>query len=134
MADRGKIIRTRASLILAFSALAFPAAQVSANEGDAQAGKLVFNNACRTCHTLTPGDARLGPDLAGIVGRKAGTGQGYSYSSAMKNADLTWDEANLDRFIADPNAVVPNNNMKPYTGMSSEKDRSDLIAYLKSGG
>lgn len=105
-----------------------------AQQGDAGAGKLVFNNSCRTCHTLDPGDARLGPDLAGIVGRKAGSAEGYAYSSAMKNAGLTWDEATLERFITDPQAVVPNNNMKPYAGMSSQKDRANLIAFLKSGG
>ncbi|MDF2996333.1 MAG: Cytochrome c class [Xanthobacteraceae bacterium] len=121
-----------AGLAAAFILLATTSA--GAQSGDANAGKIAFNNACRTCHTLKPGDARLGPDLASIIGRKAGTGQGYNYSSAMKDAGVTWDEATLDRFIADPQAVVPNNNMKPFNGISSQQDRANLIAFLKSGG
>lgn len=113
-------------------ALAASAGQ-PAGAQDAQAGKLVFNNACRTCHTLKEGDNRLGPNLAGIVGRKAASAQGYEYSSAMKAAGLTWDAATLDRFIADPQAVVPGNNMKPYSGMSDAGDRADLVAFLASG-
>lgn len=133
MSHYKKNIRAASFAIVVSSLVGGLPVEVSAQEADAQAGKIVFNNSCRTCHTLKPGDARLGPDLAGIIGRKAGAGEGYSYSSAMKNAGITWDEANLDRFIADPNAVIPNNNMKPYTGMSSESDRKNLIAYLKAG-
>lgn len=98
------------------------------------AGQLVFNNTCRTCHTMRQGDNRLGPNLAGIVGRKAGSLSDYGYSSSMKNADLTWDKANLDRFIANPDQVVPGNNMKPYGGLSSADERAKLIAYLEKGG
>lgn len=96
--------------------------------GDAQ---LLFNNACRTCHTLREGDNRLGPSLHGIVGRRAGSLPEYGYSSAMKQADLVWDAATLDRFIADPDAVVPGNNMKPYNGMTSAEDRARLVDFLK---
>jgi len=103
-------------------------------QGDAAAGRMVFNNACRTCHTLKEGDNRLGPSLAGVMDRKAGSLTGYVFSDAMKNAGLTWDSATLDRFIADPQAVVPGNNMKPYSGMTDTKDRADLIAFLASGG
>jgi len=97
-------------------------------------GQLLFNNACRTCHTLRDGDNRLGPNLAGIVGRKAGSLPDYGYSSAMKGADLTWDKATLDRFIANPDQVVSGNNMKPYGGMASVEDRTTLIAYLEANG
>jgi len=98
------------------------------------AGQLLFNNACRTCHTLRDGDNRLGPNLASIVGRKAGSLPDYGYSSAMKGADLTWDKATLDRFIANPDQVVSSNNMKPYGGMASAEDRATLIAYLEANG
>jgi cytochrome c len=64
--------------------------------------QLVFNNVCRTCHTLKEGDNRLGPNLHNIIGRKAGSVPDYGYSSSMKDADLTWDKATLDRFIANP--------------------------------
>jgi cytochrome c len=109
-----------------------PAIAQDAAKGDA--GQLLFNNACRTCHTLREGDNRLGPNLHGIVGRKSGSLSGYGYSEAMKKADLVWDKANLDRFIANPDQVVPGHNMKPYGGMASTEDRATLTAYLEAGG
>jgi cytochrome c len=95
-------------------------------------GQVIFNNACRTCHTVEPGDNRLGPSLAGIIGRKAGSLPGYAYSDAMKKSSVVWDEASLDRFIENPQAVVPGNNMKPYAGMPSAEDRAAIVAYLKA--
>src|SRR5262249_46350625 len=97
-------------------------------------GQLLFNNACRTCHTLREGDNRLAPNLHGIIGRKAGSLSGYGYSEAMKKADLVWDKATLDRFIANPDQVVPGHNMRPYGGMASAEDRATLVAYLEAGG
>ena len=76
-------------------------------ESDVASGQLIFNNACRTCHTTREGDNRLGPNLYKIVGRKAGSQQNYGYSSAMKGADFVWDESKLDRFIGDPEQIVP---------------------------
>ena len=93
--------------------------------------QLVFNNVCRTCHTLKEGDNRLGPNLHNIIGRKAGSVPDYGYSSAMKDADLTWDRATLDRFIANPDQVVPGNRMKPYGGLTSAEERAKIIAYLE---
>ena len=95
-------------------------------------GQLVFNNACRTCHTTKEGDNRLGPHLYKIVGRKAGSLPNYGYSSAMKSADFVWDEAKLNRFIAYPDEIVPGNNMKPYGGLASSDDRSKILAFLRS--
>src|SRR5437660_43403 len=94
-------------------------------ERDVASGQLIFNNACRTCHTTREGGNRLGPNLYKIVGRKAGSLQNYGYSSAMKGADFVWDEAKLDRF-ADPEQVVPGNNMKP------SDDRAEVVAFLQS--
>jgi len=68
-----------------------------------------------------------------IVGRKAGSLQNYSYSSAMKGADFSWDEAKLDAFIASPEQIVPGNNMKPFSGLASADDRANVIAFLVSG-
>ena len=72
----------------------------------AAGSELVFNNVCRTCHTLKEGDNRLGPNLHNIIGRKAGSVPDYGYSSAMKDADLTWDKATLDRFIAERAKII----------------------------
>ena len=97
-------------------------------------GQLAFNNACRTCHTLKEGDNRLGPTLHKIVGRKAGALPNYAYSSAMKAADTVWDKVTLDRFIANPDQVVPGHNMKPYGGIASVEDRAKIVAFLETSG
>ena len=99
---------------------------------DAASGELVFNNACRTCHTTREGDNRLGPHLHNIIGRKAGSLPNYHYSSALAGAGLIWNEDNLDRFIANPDAVVPANTMKPYGGLASAAARANVIAFLRS--
>lgn len=98
------------------------------------AGLIAFNNSCRTCHTVNEGDNRLGPTLHNIVGRKAGTVENFAYSPAMKNAGIVWDEAKLDAFIANPEATVPGNNMKPYAGMTDAEERKKIIAYLANPG
>ncbi len=108
--------------------------KLSGQDRDAATGQLVFNNACRTCHTTKEGDNRLGPHLYKIVGRKAGSLPTYGYSSAMKSADFVWDEAKLNRFIANPDEIVPGNNMKPYGGLASSDDRAKVIAFLLSLG
>ena len=93
-----------------------------------------FNNACRTCHTIREGDNRLGPSLYKIVGRKAGSLPGYNYSAAMKDTDFVWNEANLARFIANPDEVVAGNNMKPYAGLASADERKKVLAFLLLAG
>jgi cytochrome c len=92
----------------------------------------VFNNACRTCHTMKEGDNRLGPNLFKIIGRKAGSLPDYNYSSAMKGAGFIWDEEKLAHFIANPDEIVPGNTMKPYGGLASKDDRTKIISFLLS--
>ncbi|MGV7216155.1 c-type cytochrome [Bradyrhizobium sp. UFLA05-112] len=99
---------------------------------DTGSGQRAFNNACRTCHTTKDGDNRLGPHLYRIVGRKAGSLQGYNYSSAMKGADLVWDEEKLERFIANPDELIPGNSMKPFGGLASADDRAKIVSFLRS--
>ena len=99
---------------------------------EAASEQQVFNNACRTCHTIKDGDNRWGPNLYKIIGRKAGSLPDFNYSSAMKGAGFVWDEEKLERFIANPDAVVPGNNMKPYGGLASIGARIKVIAYLLS--
>ena len=97
-------------------------------------GQLVFNNACRTCHALRQDDNRLGPSLHKIIGRRAGSLPNYGYSDAMKGADLVWDKATLDRFIANPDQVVSGNKMKPFGGLASAEERAKIIAFLEASG
>ncbi|AIB15672.1 cytochrome C (plasmid) [Azospirillum argentinense] len=113
--------------LLAFALVAsspgFAAAQ------DADAGAKVFNQ-CKACHTIEAGGPnRVGPNLHGVVGRKAGAVETYKYSDAMKNAGA-WDEATLDAYLADPKSAVPGNKMA-FAGVKNEQARKDLIAYLK---
>ena len=127
--------RNRVFLISALSGMACmlssPSALPQASQGmEGDSGRLAFNNACRTCHMVREGDNRLGPNLYKIVGRKAGSLPDYAFSSAMKEAGFVWDEEKLDRFIANPDQVVPGNSMKPYGGLSSSDDRKKIIAFL----
>ena len=127
--------RNRMLLLGALSAMAFmlpaPSALPQVAQGTEDvSGQQAFNNACRTCHMVKEGDNRLGPNLHKVVGRKAGSLRDYGFSSAMKEAGFVWNEEKLDRFIANPDEVVPGNNMKPYGGLSSGDDRKKIIAFL----
>ena len=96
-------------------------------------GQVAFNTHCRTCHSTKEGDNRLGPSLHNIYGSKAGASTGYSnYSQGITSSGITWDDANLNRFIENPDQVVSNNNMKPYKGISDERVRKEIIEFLKS--
>jgi cytochrome c len=106
-------------------------AQISAG-ADQRTAEIAFNKACRTCHTMKEGDNRLGPNLHGLIGRKSGSVPGYAYSESMKNAGIIWDDTTLNRFIADPEAVVRGNKMKPYGGVASPEERATIIAHLKA--
>jgi cytochrome c len=133
---------TRTSTIVvmaAGTALLAPAAEAADTSANASvsAGRAAFNNYCRTCHSTKKGDNRIGPSLYRIVGAKAGTRPGFAaYSQAMKNSGIVWDEKTLDRFIANPEEVVPNNNMKPFKGIPDPAVRKSIIEFLKaeSGG
>lgn len=100
-----------------------------ASAQDVEAGKAVFKK-CLACHAVGP-DAKnkVGPQLNGIVGRKAGTVEGFNYSDAMKNSGKTWDAATLDGYLTDPKAFIPGNKMV-FVGVKDEADRKNLIAFL----
>ena len=95
-------------------------------------GQVAYNNACRTCHSFKPDDNRLGPTLHGIVGRKAGSIEGFAFSPSMKSSGITWDEATLDKFISDPNGVVSGNKMQPFGGIADAGERKKIVDYLKT--
>jgi cytochrome c len=95
---------------------------------DVEHGKALFS-ACLACHSEKP-DA-LGPSLKNIVGRKSASLEDFRYSNPMKRANLTWDEANLREYIANPQAKVKGNRM-PFGGLSNATDPDDIIAYLKT--
>jgi cytochrome c len=97
--------------------------------GDAARGQAKFGD-CAACHKLEAGENNVGPSLHGIFTRKAGEIADFRYSPAMKRSGITWTPENLDKFISDPQAMVPANRM-PYAGIASAGDRADLIAYLQ---
>src|SRR6266403_2576410 len=96
--------------------------------GDPVAGQRVFATHCAMCHTTEAGQNKIGPSLAGIVGSKSGTVPGFDFSPAMKNADITWDDAELDKFLANPAGDV--HGTKMFVNLPSESDRQNVIAYL----
>jgi cytochrome c len=94
------------------------------------AGETIFKRYCAVCHTVEAGKNKIGPSLAGILGRKAGSVPGYTYTDANKNSGVTWDEQNLDTYLTDPKKFVPGTKML-FAGVKSDDDRKALIAYLK---
>ena len=108
--------------------LALPLVTQAQGVGDAQRGAQVFNQ-CKICHSLEAGKNLLGPSLHGLIGRKAGSLPGYSYSPAMKNANVTWTDDTLSRYLADPKAFVPGDKMG-FAGIKDPTKLGDLLAYL----
>jgi len=96
--------------------------------GDVEAGKAVFKK-CAVCHAVEPGKNKVGPSMAGILGRKAGTVADYKYSTAMQGSGLTWDDPTLHKYLENPKALVPGTKMA-FAGLKQEKERDDVIAYL----
>ena len=100
------------------------------HEGDLANGRRQFAK-CRSCHVIDKGgDNRVGPALHGVFGRTAGTAAGFAYSPALKGAGFVWDGGKLDQWLADPKGFLPGNRMT-FVGLKQEKDRRDVIAYIK---
>jgi cytochrome c len=115
-------IRVTAALLLLLPVVAARA------DGDAARGEARFQD-CAACHRLEAGVNNVGPSLHGIFARKAGEIADFRYSPAIKRSGIVWTPETLDKFITDPQALVPGNRM-PYAGMANASDRADLIAYL----
>jgi cytochrome c2 len=88
-------------------------------------------NQCKVCHSVEKGNHGIGPSLAGVYGTKAGEIPGYQFSEAMKNSGLTWNAANLDRFLENPREVVPGTKMG-FAGLKDAAKRKAVIDYLKT--
>ena len=114
-------------------AAAFAASTSGAWAQDVAAGEQSFKK-CLPCHSVGE-DAKnkVGPELNGIDGRKSGSAPGYSYSEANKNSGITWSEETFKEYIQDPRAKIPGTKMV-FAGIKSDKEKSDLWAYLKQFG
>lgn len=114
-----------ATLAAVVATLARGETSVARLSGDPDHGKTVYE-VCMGCHSLDEDD--VGPKHRGVVGRMAGAVPGYAYSLALKNSGLTWDADNLDRWLTNPQALVPGTKM--FFTLANAKDRADVIAYL----
>jgi alcohol dehydrogenase (cytochrome c) len=101
-------------------------------DGDAAAGKTVFENQCSVCHSAAPGGQGFGPSLAGVIDRKAGTLTGFNYTPAMIGSHLTWDAKTLDAFLTSSTEKVPGTSMP--VAIPDGQTRADVIAYLGTLG
>jgi cytochrome c len=93
------------------------------------AGEQVFAR-CVACHSAKAGENKIGPSLAGVVGLKSGAAPGYNYSPALKTANITWEDEELDKYLANPGADV--HGTKMLINVPNAQDRENVIAYLKT--
>jgi len=119
--------RTSISLLAASSVILGLSGAARA-DGDAAHGKTLFSR-CSTCHAVT-NQNKVGPSLAGVFGRKAGTVEGARYSKALPASGIVWDDQTLDNFLTDPAKAVPGTTMM--VKLPNAQDRADIIAYLKT--
>jgi cytochrome c len=116
---------TTAGMLTAAFASALALAQTPP-QGDPVHGKALYQS-CAACHSVDEND--LGPKHRGVVGRRAGSIEDYTYSPALKNSGLTWDKTTLDRWLINPSALVPGTKM--YFKIDDPQMRADIIAYLE---
>lgn len=120
----------KARVLLACFTLSLAASLVQAADPLA-AGRAAFQR-CANCHQVGPGArSNFGPQLNGILGRRAGAAPDFDYSPALRKAGFTWNEKNLAAFLRDPDEVVPGNKMR-FWGLRSERQIADLLAYLRA--
>ena len=123
--------RTNSALLALTAALVCTASWSIANAGsaapggDVERGRVAYQG-CTGCHSVDEDD--VGPRHRGVVGRRAGSVPGYAYSPALKSSGLVWDAATLDRWLRNPQALVPGSRM--FYSLSDEQLRADVIAYL----
>lgn len=106
-------------------------ADTAVSAGDPGRGARVFQ-ACMACHSIRPGEHMTGPSLANVWNRKAGAAEGFSrYSSALKGANVEWNESTLNKWLTDPQQFIPGTSM-PFPGIRNAQARADVVAYLKA--
>ena len=118
-------------LLLLFGAIQVLGATPAIAGGDAVRGKKVFNK-CKACHSIKVGKHKIGPSLAGVVGRKAGTAEGFKRYKGLKGADWTWDEATLDEYLTNPKLFVKSRNKRKSSmilKLKKKRERANVKAY-----
>ena len=128
MSMQPKIIPTIALASAAALLAAFAA--VGGAKGDTFVGRSAFEKRCTGCHALD--HEKTGPRLAGVVGRKAGTVSGFPYSDAVRNSAVVWNETVLEKWLTDPETVIPDTDMA--FRLDNPVERAAIIAFLKETG
>jgi cytochrome c len=121
---------TRRSGLYALVAAAFAATPAVAQ--DVENGQKVFRQ-CQACHVVDQEQNRVGPHLVGIIGREAGSVEGFNYSPAMAESGIVWTKETIAEYLADPRGYVGGNRMA-FAGLRNPDDIADVIAYLESAG
>jgi len=110
-------------------ALFIPMLASVALAADPTAGEKVFAR-CKICHTVQAGGPNsVGPHLHGVFGRKAGSAEGFSYSAAMKESGIAWDDETMTKYLRDPRGAIPGNKMA-FPGIKNDEEMTNLLAYL----
>jgi cytochrome c len=128
MSMQPKIIPTIA--LVSGAALLAAFAGVSGAKGQTIVGQSAFEKRCTGCHALD--HEKTGPRLAGVVGRKAGTVPGFPYSDAVKKSGVVWNDTELDKWLTDPESMIPDNDMT--FRLDDPAERAAIIAFLKETG
>ena len=122
-----KVVMATMVASAALGAAALPMSSAAQQPANAARGKTLFQQRCAACHSVAPNGRSVGPNLVGVVGRKAAAAQ-FNYSPAMKKSGLVWDSATLDKYLATPTKTVPGTRM--VIGTPAAPDRAAIIAYL----
>jgi cytochrome c len=100
--------------------------------GDPAKGEVIFHR-CQVCHSIKAGENKIGPSLHGVIGRTAGTVEGFNYSEANKKSGIVWTQQKVFIYLKNPQATVPGTKMS-FPGLPKPEDRADVIAYLTEAG
>jgi cytochrome c len=119
-------LRFRTTLTI-LTGVVFTTIALAASANDPERGRETFEKRCTGCHTLDK--AKLGPPLRGVYGRAAGKDRQFTYSDAMKDASVTWDESTLDRWLTDTDSVIRDTDMS--FRLNDPEERASIIAYLR---
>ncbi len=125
------------ALALVAGATAFPLATAHAEMSEAgkkaliEAGRIMFEQRCQSCHAADPERKAYGPSLVGVVGRKAGTLPGFEYSEAMSKSGIVWNENSLRAWMADNDGFMPGTRMR-HVGITDAAEQNFLLAYIKT--
>jgi len=127
---------TLTAALCAVAAIAtFASAQAELTEAGkkamAAAGKIMFEQRCASCHAVDPDRQGYGPSITGVIGRKAGSLEGFEYSEAMKNSGIVWTEDTLRAWIADNDGFMPGTRMR-HVGISDKAEQDFIISYIKT--